>query len=100
DPTCQSSVIIYPEQNDGKTRVIFANPAHSKHRQHGTIRLSEDGGKTWPYAKQLVDDTFMYSCLTILENGEIGLLYETSSAQEDYMLDIEFVKFSLDWIKS
>lgn len=100
DPTCQSSIIAYPDQGDGKTRLIFSNPADPAHRQKGTVRLSEDGGKTWPYKKRIVDHTFMYSCLTVLSNGEIGLLYETSSKKEDYTLDIEFVKFTLDWLKS
>ena len=49
DPICQSSVVLYPDQGDGKVRVLFSNPADEKTRVKGTIRLSEDGGKTWPY---------------------------------------------------
>lgn len=77
DPTCQATILSYPDQGDGKHRVLFVNPADEEHRRNGTVRLSEDGGKTWPYSKQIEEGGFIYSCLTVLENGEIGLLYET-----------------------
>jgi len=30
DPICQSSVVLYPDQGDGKVRVLFSNPADEK----------------------------------------------------------------------
>lgn len=94
DPICQSTVIKYPDIGDGKERLIFANPCHETQRINGTVRLSEDGGKTWPYSKVIDEGNYMYSCLTVLPTYEIGLLYE---GRDD---KIRFVKFTLDWIKS
>lgn len=41
-----------------------------------TIKLSENNGKTWPYAYQVYSGPSAYSDLTNLRNGNIGLLYE------------------------
>lgn len=101
DPISQHSVIVYPSLGDGKTRVIFSNANHEDVRKNGTIRLSEDGGQTWAYSKVIEEDFYGYSCLTVLENGEIGLLYEKHYDMDDWNnMDIRFVKFSLDWLKS
>ncbi|MBS4178928.1 sialidase family protein [Lederbergia citrea] len=101
DPICQSSVILYPDQGDGKVRVLFSNPADEKTRIKGTVRLSEDGGKTWPYSKVIEDGYYGYSCLTVLANGEIGILYERLNDINDWnKMDIQFGTFTLDWLKS
>jgi len=94
DPICQSTVIKYPDIGDGKERLIFANPCHESRRIKGTVRLSEDGGKTWPHSRVIEDGEYMYSCLTVLPTHEIGLLYEGKGGK------ILFVKFTLDWIKN
>ncbi|OZB91331.1 exo-alpha-sialidase [Paenibacillus sp. XY044] len=99
DPTCQSSVILYPDLGDGKVRVLFSNPNDETTRVKGTVRLSEDGGKTWPYSRVLDDGFFGYSCLTILANGEIGILYERVFDYDDWNnMDISFKAFTLDWV--
>jgi sialidase-1 len=101
DPICQSSVVLYPDLGDGKVRVLFSNPADEKTRVKGTVRLSEDGGKTWPYSKVVEAGYYGYSCLTVLKNGEIGVLYERVYDYSDWNnMDIQFAKFSLDWLKS
>lgn len=96
DPTCQSTILMYPDQGDGKTRLIFVNPAHERKRQHGVVRLSEDGGKTWTYQRLIEDGPFIYSCVTVLPNGKIALLYETVRNEA---IQINFVTFSLNWVK-
>ncbi|WP_052487021.1 sialidase family protein [Gordoniibacillus kamchatkensis] len=101
DPVCQSSVIVYPHMDDGKTRVLFANPADPEKRVNGTVRLSEDGGRTWKYAKQIYDGPFSYCCLTVLSDGGIALLYECDfSFSENKPITVEFTKFSLEWLMS
>lgn len=101
DPISQSSVIRYPSTGDGKTRVIFSNANHETDRKIGTIRLSEDGGKTWKYSKVVEEGMYGYSCLTVLQNGEIGLLYEKMNDPNNWSdMDITFTTFTLDWIKS
>lgn len=101
DPICQSTVIVYPDQGDGKTRVLFANPNDEKKRVRGTVRLSEDGGKTWPYSKVIEEGHYGYSCLTVLTNGAIGILFERIYDHSDWNnMDIQFGTFTLDWLKS
>ncbi|CAM4017995.1 glycoside hydrolase [Paenibacillus alkaliterrae] len=101
DPICQSSVVLYPDQGDGKVRVLFSNPDDEKTRVKGTVRLSEDGGKTWPYRKVVEDGYYGYSCLTVLKNGDIGVLYERVYDYSDWNnMDIQFGTFTLDWLKS
>ncbi|MBS5800591.1 MAG: exo-alpha-sialidase, partial [Clostridiales bacterium] len=95
DPTCQSSLIKYPDLGDGKERILFANPGNEKERKKGTVRLSEDGGQTFPYAKVIKEDDFVYNSMAVLQDGTIGMLYEG----RDDMKEMEFIKFTLDWIK-
>lgn len=101
DPICQSSVIRYPDTGDGKVRLLFSNPNDEDHRVKGTVRLSEDGGTTWSYSKVIEEEGFGYSCLTVLKNGEIGILYERVYDPSDWNnMDIQFATFTLDWLKS
>ena len=44
-----------------------------------TIKASLDGGMTWPEDMQLeinADEGYGYSCMTVLPEGRIGILYE------------------------
>lgn len=41
-----------------------------------TVKFSDDNGKTWKYEKLVHEGPSAYSCLTIMPNGNIGLLYE------------------------
>lgn len=97
DPTCQSSVIAYSDLQDGRHRVLFVNPADPHKRVNGTVRLSEDGGLTWRFSRQAEAGAFAYSCLTILSDGTIGLLYECDFAKEKPMV-VKFTKFSPEWL--
>ncbi|MGI6164654.1 MAG: exo-alpha-sialidase [Limnochordia bacterium] len=99
EPYCQLTVISYPDQQDGKDRLIFANPANASARINGVVRLSEDGGKTWPYSKVITPDGYAYSCLTVLPNGEIGLLYEDNVYSGGSGCTIWFTRFNLEWLK-
>lgn len=96
DPTCQSTVLTYPDMGDGKTRLLFVNPADDRKRCNGTVRLSEDGGESWEYERQIEEGAFIYSCLTVLQDGRIGLLYETVRGDA---VQIHFAMITLDWVK-
>ncbi len=62
-----------------------------------TVRLSYDGGKTWPAARQLCAGPSAYSCLTVLPDGRIGCLYERGVSSPYEM--IAFARFTLDWVE-
>lgn len=73
EPVCQGSV-----QARGGQQVLFANPASVK-RENMTVRLSEDGGETWAYARTLHAGPSAYSDLVVCADGRIGCLYERGS---------------------
>lgn len=92
-PICQTSVIAL-DNTDGPVTVLV-NAADKKRRQCGTVRLSTDGGETFPYSKVLKKDDFVYSSLTQLPNGKIGVLFEPDSKCKE----IRFTSFPIEWIK-
>jgi sialidase-1 len=82
DPTCMASMIQLPGD-----KLIFTNPNHPKNRQNLTARLSSDQGKTWTDGWSLEPGGAMYSALTALPDGQIGVLYESNG--------LTFARFSL-----
>lgn len=92
-PICQNSVIKI--EGADKPYVVFLNAADKKERKCGTVRLSEDDGETFPYSRVLKEDSFVYSSMTLLPDGNIGVLFEPDLECQN----IWFTKFSLDWIK-
>jgi sialidase-1 len=93
EPTCQASILRHSWPADGKSRILFANPA-STSRRNMTVRLSEDEGRTWLAARTIHPGSSAYSCLAALLDGRVGLLYE----RDDYG-KITFASFPLDWPK-
>lgn len=71
EPECQGSLLAY---ND--STILFCNPRHRSRRLRGTVYASTDGGKTWPHRKTLYKGGFAYSCMVVMPNGQIGILFE------------------------
>ena len=99
NPVCQVSVVRYPDVHSSQELLLFSGPASKDKRENGVIRLSEDGGKTWPYGKIIEAGSFVYSCLTVLKNGKIGIFYETEQG-EDGLIKCIYTETSLDEIRS
>ena len=96
EPPCQASLSNVTNIHDhDKDRILFANPA-ALERKNMTVRLSYDGGHTWPIAKQVHAGPSAYSCLTVLPDMTAGLLYERGD-QRTYE-KITFARFDLEWI--
>ena len=76
DPTCMASLLKGP-----KGEIFFCNPNHPQKRIGLTIRSSSDGGKTWNDGKIIAPGGAMYSCMTLLRDGRIGILYESDEAE-------------------
>jgi sialidase-1 len=72
DPTCMAGLLGLP---DG--RLVFSNPNSSKERIALTVRSSSDGGQTWSDGLLIDARPSAYSCLTLLRDGRIGVIYET-----------------------
>lgn len=86
EPVCMASLIkVKGEDNvTGKDLLIFSNPNTVKGRSHMTIKVSLDEGKTWLEDNQLLIDSepnWGYSCLTMVDNKTVGILYESSVSQ-------------------
>ena len=83
------------EINDGyeKNRLLFSNAKNTNGRKNMTVRISYDEGRTWSNGKTIYQGSSAYSSLTILENGDIGLLFEKDNHTSNV-----FVSFSLQWL--
>jgi sialidase-1 len=89
EPVCQGSVIAVPGIADG---LLFSNPASTK-RENLTVRLSRDGGKTWPKSTVLHRGPAAYSSLAMLPGGEAACLYERG--EKGAYETITFARFPL-----
>ncbi len=96
DPGCNASIIRYTsKKHKVKDKIlIFANNNDSKFRQNMTVRISRDDGKTWSKGKTVYSGSSAYPTLTVLKNGDIGLLFEA----DRYTKNV-FVSFPLKWIE-
>ncbi len=87
DPTCMASLVRHP------TGVLLhANVDHPSRRANLTIRTSADDGRTWSDGRRLDPGPSMYSCMTVLRDGRIGVLHEKGTTG-----DLVFARFPLEW---
>ena len=95
-PGCQAS-ILRPGKREGHPEdlLLFSNPASDK-REKMTVRLSNDGGKTWPAARLLHPGPSAYSCLAVMPDRSIACLYE--HGDEHLYERIMFAQFDLQWL--
>lgn len=85
EPTCMASLLQIDAKDNvlGKDLLVFSNPNTTKGRHHITIKVSTDGGLTWPADQQVLldeEEGWGYSCLTLIDRETIGILYESSVA--------------------
>src|SRR5690606_4657453 len=84
EPICMGS-IIRVDRPKGKSYLLFVNPDSeqiTKHpRKNLTVKLSPDGGKTWPVSKVLEEGVSGYSDLAVLD-GTVYCLYETRTDKQ------------------
>lgn len=85
EPVCMASLISVPaEQNvSGRDILLFSNPDHTGARRDITIKISFDGGHTWPEQNKVLldaEDGWGYSCLAMIDRSTVGILYESSQA--------------------
>lgn len=85
EPVCMASLIHVDAKDNitGKDLLIFSNPNTTKGRNHITIKVSTDGGMTWPLANQVTldeEEGWGYSCLSMIDRETVGIFYESSVA--------------------
>jgi sialidase-1 len=91
DPTCMASLVSHP-----KGPLLFSNPNSATQRVALTIRTSTDDGKTWSDGRMLDSRPCAYSCLTVLKDGSIGVLYECGD--KSTIETLSFARFPLGWV--
>ncbi|MFC6098746.1 sialidase family protein [Olivibacter domesticus] len=77
EPTCMAS--LHAQQG----KLFFTNPNNKTKREQITLKVSLDEGLTWPEKYWVLLDEWNgrgYSCITEIDDGHIGVLYESSQA--------------------
>ena len=100
EPFCHAGLVRLP---GGADVLLFSNPANhpkgtprAKLRTRLTIRLSRDGGATWPAARVLHEGPAAYSDLAALPDGAVGCLYECG--ERSPYERVAFARFAPDWV--
>jgi sialidase-1 len=96
-PECLAATRRYSSAEQGRSRILFSNPADKQHRMNMTVRVSYDEGNSWPVARQIFAGPSAYSCMARLVNGDIGLLYERGDRHRYQKMT--FARFTLDWLE-
>lgn len=81
EPNCMASIIAADVLLNGQKQQVlfFSNPNNKTSRTNMTIKASFDDGNTWPEANQaelFAPSGFGYSCLTMVDENTIGIVYE------------------------
>lgn len=85
EPVCMASLIHVPAHKNilNKDILLFSNPNDTQQRKHMTIKASLDKGLSWSANNELLLDeghSWGYSCLTLIDEETVGILYESSTA--------------------
>ncbi|WP_199429621.1 sialidase family protein [Qaidamihabitans albus] len=75
-PRVQGSVL----QTSKRDVLLYSGPSDPDARRSMSVRISDDGGRTWRDASTVSDAPAAYSDLAQLDRRTIGLLYETGES--------------------
>jgi sialidase-1 len=93
EPICEGNLFRYSFPEEGRSRLLFSNPADENRRRNMTLRLSYDEGSSWAKSMVLYSGPSAYSDLTRLSDGNIACFYETGYLNPNQ--GITFQKVSL-----
>jgi hypothetical protein len=109
EPGCMAGLVSHPgTASRPKPFLLFSNPdttkpAH-KDRSHVTVRLSEDGGRTWLVSKVLQSGPSAYSDLAVLPDGTVLCFYENGDERSPHQHGrpwaysfLTLAHFNLEW---
>jgi sialidase-1 len=94
EPICQASMERYSFAEEGKSRLLFLNPASTDKRENMTLRLSYDDGQSWMKSKILHAGPAAYSDVAKMKNGSIACLYEAGQKSPYEGIVFEIVPLS------
>ena len=95
EPNCNGSLLRFDYREEGQPKhvLLFANPHSQTGRDHHSIQVSFDEGRTWPEEFRLLLDEGQgngYPSMTRIDDRHAGIVYEGSQAH------LVFEKLSLD----
>jgi sialidase-1 len=95
EPVCMAGLARLP---DG--RLLFSNPQSpgTRDRKNLTVKLSDDGGRTWPVARTLDPGPSAYSDLAVGPDGVIYCFFERGEKRPYERLT--FARFGVDWLSA
>lgn len=84
--SCQIDAITYSKTIDGRPAILLSAPTSSRTTGKIFVGLVQDNGSiSWDYTYPVNGSSYYaYSCLTELNDGSIGLLYENASGSITY----------------
>jgi len=93
DARCNAAIIQYTSVKDGykKNRLLFCNANSPNGRKNLAVKISYDDGKTWSEGKVIDFGYSSYSTMTILKDGSIGIVYESTIS-----VGLKFVRITLE----
>lgn len=95
---CNAALTRYSlEDGKGGRNILLHTLLEAGDRRNLRLYMSEDEGKTWPYARTLCLGEAAYSEIAILSDGTIGIISEEDDRPA---YDIYFTRLSLDWLRS
>lgn len=97
EPICQASIRRYSWPDAGRPGLLlFVNPASTR-RERITVRAGcRDKGETWPVARLLDSRPGAYSCLAVLSDATIGVLYE--AGEKSPYENLVFARLPIGWL--
>jgi sialidase-1 len=98
EPVCQAAICRFPD-SDGRSRVLFSNPASRAARRSMTLQLSYDDCRTWPVHRLLHAGPAAYSDICVAGDANVLCLYEASAAgAESPYATLTLARFNLEWL--
>jgi Neuraminidase (sialidase) len=103
EPVCFGSLARLSKRPEGdKDRILFVNPHNptGRERRNLTVKLSEDGGQTWPVSRAIEPGLGGYADLAVGTDGTIFCLYERGSAGSGAYnpRSLCLARFNLEWL--
>jgi sialidase-1 len=107
EPVCMAGLLAVP---GGKPVLLFSNPDNldradgkaapgsNRDRKNVTVRLSEDGGRTWVATRAVEPGPSGYSDLAVTKDGTVLLVYERGGAASRTGR-LTVARFPLDWVR-
>jgi len=99
DSGAMGSVIRY--DLDGKTNVLLHSGATvriDRRRYRGAIYASYDSGESWPIHRVYHPGSYDYSSISLLPDGDVGVLGEFDFGVRGRFNDIRFVRIDVEWL--